>query len=157
MRIHYLPCLLLIAAASWAQTTPVTISRNLVFSPVGVATTETIQVNVANTASNTASATASCSGTISFNVPGAKSAPAPVKFTVTSGEIFSTSSTWTSLGVSGRAEVLASVQLTQSAGTPCSLAASVETYDSSSGVTASYQANPISNGPVAVAVSAEHE
>ncbi len=158
MRIQFVLCLPLLTAAGWAQaptpTPPIMISRSLTFAPVGVATSETIQMNVANTASNSANATASCSGAISFNVSGAKTQPSQVKFTVTAGEIFSTSLAWESLGVTGRAEVLGSIQFTQAIGTPCALSASLETYDTMSGVTHSFQSNAASNGPVVVAEAA---
>lgn len=151
MSLRYLMIFPLLAVALQAQTpNPVVITRSRGFAPVGVATSETIQVNVANTAANSANATASCSGTISFNVQGSKAQPAAVKFTVTAGEIFSTDLEWANLGVSGRGEAVASIQSSQTAGVPCALSASVETYDTTSGVTHSFQGNPAAASPIAV-------
>lgn len=151
MKFRYLFVLAGFAGAAGAQSpSPAVIVRNLVFAPVGVATTETIQVNVANTATGSSSTAAACSGTISFTVAGAKTQPAAAKFTVAAGEIYSTDLAWANLGASGRAEVLVALQVSQTAGVPCAAISSVETYDTSSGVTHSYQTNPAANGPVAV-------
>jgi hypothetical protein len=163
MRTHFVLCLSIFAAAGWAQTptpTPISFTRNMTFAPVGVASSETIQVNLAFETSPTAvvisstppsAPVVSCSGTISFNVSGAKVQPAQVKFSVTPGEIFSTSLPWSGLGASGRPEVLASISLTQTTGTVCNVTASLETYDPSTGVTHVFQANPQNSGAIVFA------
>ena len=152
MKLRYLAYLPLFVAIGWGQSAPVLPGKTLTFAPVGVATSETVQINVANNASNTSAVAASCSGTISFNVAGAKNPPAAVAFTVTAGKIFSTSIAWTGLEVSARSEVVGSVQLIQEVATPCSLAVSLETYDTATGATHSYQANPSQSFPVAASV-----
>lgn len=135
---------------------PISINRTLMFAPVGVATSETIQVNLANTALSGSTVAASCSGTISFSVAGVKNQPAAVKFTVMAGQIFSTSLAWGSLGVGGRAEVVAAVEMTQTLTTPCALSTSLETYDTGTGATHSYQTNPTGNFPFTVPVIVGH-
>lgn len=119
--------------------------------------TETVQINIANTASNGTTTTASCAGTITFTVAGAKTQPAPVKFTLTAGEVSSASLPGNSLVTTGQAVVLGSIQLTQMPGMPCSLLSSMETYDTASGVTHVYLANPGSAGPVPVVVAPGHQ
>jgi hypothetical protein len=147
MRTSFIISFVVFSGSIWAQP-PTSFTRTMTFAPVGVATSETVQVNVSNSASNSSATPASCSGTITFTVPAAKNQPAAVKFTVSAGQLFSTDLAWGSLGVSGRAEILASIQLTQSFGTPCSLITSLETFDSSTGVTHSYQSNPSTSGIV---------
>jgi hypothetical protein len=154
MRFTYLFCFLTFAATSWAQpSAPAT--RDLAFPPVGLAFTESAQINVANTASNPTSGTAaSCSGTISFNTATGAAAETPVKFTVTSGEIYSATLTAAKLGVvnGSRSEFIGSVQLALTPKTPCTLAISLETFDATTGVTHVYLTSP-AGGPVAVIFS----
>lgn len=142
MKLRYLFCLPLFAVIGWGQTAPLMLGKTLTFAPVGVATSETVQINVANNAMNTSTVMASCSGHVSFNVAGAKNQPALVPFTVTGGQVFSTSIAWTGLQVSARSEVVGSVALTQEVSTPCTLSVSLETYDTSTGATHSFQSNP---------------
>jgi hypothetical protein len=131
------------AIAAFAQgttgTKTTTITRNSVFPPVGVASDETIQVNVVNISPASSSGTAaSCTGSITFtNAAGAVIGKA-VPFTVTGSQLFSTSLPFGGLGATGtRAEVVASVQqtLTIPATAPCSLVFSLETYSTSNGET----------------------
>ena len=100
--------LALIAATAWlaasasAQTSSTTFTRDFRFPPVGIASTETVQINVVNNATASSSGTAaSCTGTITF--------------TNASGTVIGTSSS--------------------SSSAPCALANSLETFDTSSGVT----------------------
>jgi hypothetical protein len=124
---------------------PTTYPHNSAFPPVGLAFSETARINVANTAVNPASGTAaSCTGTISFNGATGAAVETPVKFTVTAGQIYSTDLTAAKLGVINgtRAEFIASVQLTLTPKTPCSLTISLETFDAVTGVTHLYLPNP---------------
>ncbi len=146
MQFRYLVCFLSLAVAAWAQA-PTTLTRNLAFPPVGLAFTETAQINVANTAVNPSTGTAaSCTGTISFNTSTGAAAETAVKFTVTAGQIYSTELTAAKLGVTNgnRAEFIGSVQLTVVPKTPCSLAISLETFDAVTGATHVYLTNPAS-------------
>jgi hypothetical protein len=152
MKLFYLSCFVTLAVS--AQTPDAaTASRNLAFPPVGLAFSETAQINVANTAANPANGTAaSCTGTISFNTATGASAETPVKFTVTAGQISSATLTAAKLGVVNgqRAEFIGSVQLTLTPKTPCTLSISLETFDSTTGATHVYLQSP-AGGPVGVA------
>ncbi len=143
--------LLLVPFVAVAQTTtvaPIQLTRTYVFLPVGLASTETAQVNVVNTAvAATSSTTApSCSGTISFlNASGAVIGTA-TKFTTASGQIVSATLPYGSIGVAGsaRAEIRAEIQLTTATPTAntatpaCSLSYSLETFDTTTGATHAY-------------------
>jgi hypothetical protein len=131
--------------AAQTTTTSTTSTRTFTFPPAGLASTETAQVNVVNTASNSSSGTAaSCTGTISFvNASGAVIGSA-TSFTVTSGQIASVKLA----GSGARAEVrgeLTFTETTGSAAAPCSIVSSFETYDTTSGATHIYLTQE--NGP----------
>lgn len=149
-----------VAQTALAQTTT-TVTRNSSYPPVGLASSETMQVNVVNLAENpsiTASLTpASCTAIVSFfNAAGTPIGTA-TDFTVTAGETQSVTLTLAKAGITGsRAELRAVIQTTTTEGRnapPCSLGSSLETFDSTSGVTHVYVSNPASPnsvGPVAI-------
>ncbi len=129
-------------SSSWAQTTlPSTLTRDYVFPPLGLASSETASITVVNVATSssttgtTTAATPSCSGTISFaNATGAIGSP--TSFTVTAQQFATATLSFASAGLTGdRGEILGKVSLTTAAHTPCSLMLSLETYDSTSGAT----------------------
>jgi hypothetical protein len=136
--------LCLVGTAAFAQTT---ITRQTEFPPVGLAATETAQINVINTASNSQSTPASCSGTFAFaNTSGATIGTA-ANFTVTSGQIASFALPFLKTGAIGtRTELIGKVTLTRASNSaaPCSLVISYETYDTSSGVTHVYLSSSLS-------------
>jgi hypothetical protein len=147
------------AACAWGQTSiGATITRDYNFPPVGLASTETAQVNVVNiatatsTATSTTAAAPACAGTITFTNASGKTIGTATSFTTTGSQILSTTLTFSQLAVTGtRGEFLASVQLTNSsivAHTPCSLEVSLETFDTTTGATHVYLGNPglISSG-----------
>ncbi len=105
---------------------------------VGVAGTETLQVNVINLATLPPNvvATASCAGTISFANASGAAIGTPVKFSVGPGQIFSAPLPFSKTGYSSRGEILASVQQTVTLPSPsfCTLAISLEVFDTNSGV-----------------------
>lgn len=135
--------LLLIASTAWmvsaSAQTSTTFTRDFSFPPVGIASTETIQINVLNHATASSSGTAaSCTGTITFTNASGAAIGTATSFTVTSGQVFSASLPFSKAGASGtRAEIVGSVQLTvsTSSSAPCALTNSLETFDTSSGVT----------------------
>lgn len=137
------------AVCALAQTT--TSSTSTVTSssgPIGLGSSETLQVNVVNVASNSSSGTAaSCTGTIGFVNSSGTAIGSATSFTVTSGQISSVSLPFAKVGASGaRTEVRAVVTLTVTTGSgaaPCELRSSLETFDTSTGVTHAY----LSNGP----------
>lgn len=117
------------------------LARTYSLPPVGLASTETLQINVANLATAptgaSSSATASCSGTISFSNSSGKAIGSPVQFAVPSGQIYSATLPFSSTGYTSRGEILAAVQ--QSISIPatgsCAMAVTLETFDSTTGVT----------------------
>jgi hypothetical protein len=140
------------APAGFAQTTTTTTpSRSFSFSPAGLASSETAQVNVANLANASSNGTAaSCNGSISFlNASGAVIGTA-TSFTATSGQIFSATLPFSrSGGTSVRTEIRGLVTLTSSstANAPCSLASSFETFDTTTGATHIYLDNGLESAP----------
>jgi hypothetical protein len=149
-----------------ATLPPPTFTRNSSFPPVGLAASETMQVNVANLAENPATVTstspaASCTGSISFfNAAGTPIGTA-TSFTVTAGETQSVTMTLAKAGITGttRAEIRAVIRSTVTEGRdapPCSLASSLETFDTTLGVTHVYLTGPTAQysvGPVAIVLT----
>jgi hypothetical protein len=136
----------LIAASLWAGTalaqhssgtaTPVTQNFNL--PVVGLASTETAEINVVNLAPATSSGTAaSCTGTIAFYNASGSAIGSATSFTTATGQISTATLPYSDTGASGRTNIRGVIALTQTpgSGVPCSLAYSVETYDSGTGVT----------------------
>jgi hypothetical protein len=130
------------SSSGWAQITTPTLTRDYVFPPLGLASSETASITVVNVATastattgTTTAATPSCSGTISFaNASGAIGSP--TSFTVTAQQFATATLSFASAGLTGdRGEILGKISLTTAAHTPCSLMFSLETYDSTSGAT----------------------
>lgn len=133
---------------------PVSYTQTYTFLPVGLASTETAQINVVNT-SQTIAATAagtanpvaqpSCTGTVSFLNASGSAIGKPVSFKITAGQIFSATLPYGSLGITGTARAVVRGEISVSsptfaapnviAGNSCSLAYSFETYDTATGVT----------------------
>ena len=133
-------------SSAFAQTTPAgTVTRTFNFAPVGLAATETAQINVVNRAATSSGGTAaSCTGNISFFNSGGTAIGTATPFTVSTGQISSASLPFTKVGATTtRVEIRGQIQLTLSttAQTPCSLEYSLETYDTTTGVTHLYQSN----------------
>lgn len=124
---------------------PVAQSSTTSLPPVGLASTETAQVNVVNSAPASAGS-GTCTGSIAFyNAAGAIIGSA-TDFKVTNGEIFSAKLPYSSAQATGDSRIVirAEVTLNFNAQTvegsavppqPCMLGGSLETYDTSSGVT----------------------
>lgn len=140
------------SALAQPSTTPPTVTRNASFPPVGLALSETMQVNVVNLAENPTATTgttptpASCAGSISFFNAAGTAIGTSTAFTVTAGETQSMTLTLAKAGISGsRAEIRAVIQTTTTEGRnapPCSLGSSLETFDSGTGVTHVYVSGP---------------
>jgi len=127
-----------LAVAAFAQTnTTTTSTRTFTFSPIGVAPSETAQITLINTASNTNNGTAaSCTGSVSFQTVPNGGTGAAIG-TATNFTLASNASSLVRLAGSGtaRQEIRAVVTLTTTSNVPCSLNATVETYDTGSGAT----------------------
>jgi hypothetical protein len=130
---------LAVAASAQTTTSTSTITRSL--PPVGLASTETLQINLRNDAAASSSGTAaSCTGSVSFSTSTGTAIGSATSFTITSGEVSSVSLPFSKSGLSARGEIVASITLTLTSGTPCALLSSLETFDTSSGVTHIYTA-----------------
>ena len=139
------------AAAQFATTTPTTITRESSYPPLGLASTETMQVNLVNLASNATSSTgtvttaASCTGSVAFlNTTGATIGVA-TPFNVSQNSIVSVTLPFTKSSIAGvRGEVRVVITTTTPTGKntpPCALETSLETYDTTTGATHIFLAN----------------
>lgn len=152
MRTLLLTCAFTACAFAQGTTGTASFNRDYIFPPVGLASSETAQVNVLNiaTASTATGATApSCTGTITFTDANGNTIGKATSFTTTGSQVFTAQLTSTELGVTGiRAEFVTTVQSNISfpAKAPCSLVLSLETFDST-GVTHVYLANPATTTP----------
>jgi hypothetical protein len=135
------------------------------FPPIGLASSETAQINVVNTAIQSIGGTApSCTGTITFYNASGAVIGAATSFAVGSGQIFSATLPYASTGTSGsRTVIRAAIALSsivaqfgiQSSGPPpCALASSLETYDTATGVTHSLIAGLASTSVIRAVLSA---
>jgi hypothetical protein len=143
---HLLAVAAFTAAIALSQTTSSgTVTETSNTPPVGLASSETAQINVVNIASNSSSGTAaSCTGTISFLNASGTAIGTATPFTIASGVISSVSLPFAKVGVTGtRTEIRGVITrtVTLNSGVPCSLQATFETYDSSTGATHVYLAN----------------
>src|SRR5579863_6480021 len=124
-------------------------TRDFSFPPVGLASSETAQLNLVNIAQASATAGAaapSCTGTITFADSTGKTIGTPANFTTTGSQVSSTQLLFSQLPLPGsgsRAEFVANVHLTLSfpEKAPCALVFSLETFDTTSGVTHVYLGN----------------
>jgi hypothetical protein len=139
----------------WAQVATTSFTRNYVFPPVGLGSSETASITVVNTAAASTETVVtpapSCTGTISFaNANGVIGTPAP--FTLVSEQFKTVTLPFSSAGLSGiRGEIQGMVSLSTSSSThtPCSLMFSLETYDSTTGATHAVLSNWLVNlGPI---------
>lgn len=141
-RFVLMPVVLLVgtAVSALAQSGSSTFTHTSSFGPVGLGSTETAQVNLLNTASASSSGTAaSCTGTVAFTGATGAAIGSSTNFTVAGGEIVSVSLPFSKATTSGsRIEIVATITLTQTSGTPCSLVTSFETFDTTSGATDVY-------------------
>ena len=163
-RMSFACSLLLLSAGSAAAqnaviTTPtpmpVSLTRDYTFPAVGLAGTETLQVNLANLANpaTASAATASCRGSVSFTNAAGAAIGTPVKFAVPAGQIYSVPLAFPNSGFSSRSEVLATVQqtLVLPSSTPCSLSISLEIFDTGTGVTHAVLSAPVTVAePIAI-------
>ena len=143
-----------LAAASLpglAQTVSPTLAftTNYTFPPLGVSSTETLQVNLANTATSVTTfpgvtpATPACTGNVTITNASGQIIGKATPFSVGANVIQSVTVPYGSLGATGgaRAVVLVSIQRTFSStpastpAAPCNLSYSLETYLTTTGET----------------------
>lgn len=128
-----------VAFADSTASASVTPTINL--PPVGLGSTQTLEVNVANVASNSSSGTAaSCTGTVTFVDATGKAIGAAQPFTLTAGQTSPLRLPFASSGgTAPRTTLRAVVSLTVPTGTPrppCTLDVSVDIFDTNTGATA---------------------
>ena len=125
------------AVAAFAQTTTVTRTSDFSFPLVGLATTETMAVNLINLASNPTIVNAtSCAGSVSFINQAGATIGSATNFTLGAGAGSIVSLPFSSSGITGtRGLVRAVVATTLTSNVPCSLSYSLNTYDTVGGVT----------------------
>jgi hypothetical protein len=132
------------------------------FPPIGLAASETAQVNIVNTASQSIGGTApSCTGTITFYNASGGVIGAATSFTIGSGQIFSATLPYASTGAAGsrtvvRAQIALGVVTIASLQPPpaCVLSSSLETWDTATGVTHSLIAGLTPTGVIRAVLSA---
>jgi hypothetical protein len=146
---------LLVCAYGQGTTGSRTLTQNYLFPPIGLASSETAQVNVLNIAPASAAANAtagnatapSCTGTITFANAAGTAIGSAVSFATAGTQIFSKQLAFSELGVTGmRGEFVASVQATTAfpSKAPCSLVFSLETFDDATGATHIFLGNAAS-------------
>jgi len=139
----------LITTSAMAQTTSTT-TRTINFPLIGLGSSQTVQVSVANSATTSSSGTAaSCTGTIAFFTAAGTAIGAATPFTVASGVVFAATLPFSKAGGTGsHAVVRAVVTDTPASGVPCQLNTLVEVYDTASGVDArTLEGSTIGSGP----------
>ena len=135
----------LLALSAFGQTTATTttVTRSSSLPPVGLAITETVQVNLTNTATASSSGTAaSCTGSVAFYNAAGTIIGTATNFTLASGQISSIKLAYASAGAAGQRAVVRPVITatgTQPSTVPCSLQYSLESYDTATGVTHSFE------------------
>lgn len=138
----------LFVTCAFGQTS-VSFTRDYNFPPVGLASTETAQINVVNiapVATATTTETPACAGTVTFTNASGAVIGKSTSFTTTGSQVTSVQLMFSQLQLSStdvRGEFVASVQLTHSlaVAAPCSLVFSLETFDSTTGATHVYLGN----------------
>jgi hypothetical protein len=143
--------------SAFAQV-PVTVARDYSFPPIGLASSETAQVNIWNStlaslAPNSTPPT--CTGIVAFaNASGAVGSTVP--FSTTGSQIFSTELSFSKLASSGtRAEFVVTIQAnsTVAALSHCSLVFSLETFDTSTGATHVFLGSPATSTPAPILIA----
>lgn len=129
-----------LSGSAVAQTTTLTRTSTYTFPLVGLATSESIEVNLINLASNLSNGTAaSCTGSVTFmNAAAGTVIGGATNFTLAANAVASISPSTTSNVVYTGNRALMRVVLettTTNPGVPCSLASTLTTFDTSSGVT----------------------
>lgn len=148
MSIRNLRLFLAFAAAmtgsALAQTTTSTRTSSYSFPLVGLASTETIGVNLINLAANTTSGTAaSCTGTVAFVNSSGTTIGTATPFTLTADTATSVTLAFSNSGLtSPRGLIRAVLTSTDTSNVPCALSTTLNTYDTTTGVTHVFLAGP---------------
>jgi hypothetical protein len=144
-----------ISPCVFAQGGATTTTRSITIGPVGVGSTEAVQLNLANIAANGSDGTmASCTGSIVFNNSTGSAIQVSAgelssNFSVNSGQITSVTVPFALMGASSlRATVIAVISLntTSPPQVPCNLRYSLETYDTATGATHAFVSGGAAGG-----------
>jgi len=146
---------LLVAAAPalWAQssTSGSTFTRTQDLPPVGLAASESAQINLVNIAAASSSGTAaSCTGAISFLNSSGTVIGSATTYTLGTNQSKSVTLPYASVGATGRTSIRGVVTqtTTEGSGVPCQVLVSFEIFDTSTGATHVYiAANEAGYGP----------
>jgi hypothetical protein len=125
-----------ITGSAFAQTTT-THTTDFTFPLVGLGSTETLGVNLINMAAKSQGGTAaSCGGSVTFINAAGTTIGTPTTFTLATDAVTSVTLPFSSAGISGiRGLVRTVVATTTTNGVPCSLASTLNTFDTATGVT----------------------
>jgi hypothetical protein len=126
-----------ISASAFAQTTSITSTSNFSFPLVGLATTETVGVNLINLAADfTNGNAASCTGSVTFISQAGATIGTATTFTLAAGAVGVIILPFSASGIIGtRGLVRTVVSATTTSNVPCSLSYSLNTYDTVGGAT----------------------
>jgi hypothetical protein len=139
-----------LTGSALAQTTTSTRTSSYSFPLVGLASTETIGVNLINLASNPTNGTAaSCTGNVAFLNSAGTTIGTATTLTLTADAATSVTLAFSSSGLtSPRGLIRAVLTTTDTSNVPCALSTTLNTYDTSSGVTHVFLAGPsVQSGP----------
>jgi hypothetical protein len=151
MSIKSFGILLALAASAFAQTT-VTRTTDYTFPVVGLGSTETIGVNLINLAANSSTGTvSSCTGSVTFYNAAGTAIGSASNFSLAANAAASVNLPFSSSGIGGsRGLIRTVVASTTTSNIPCSLSYSLNTFDTSSGVTHLFLIGPAAaSAPVA--------
>jgi len=150
-----------LALAQGPAATNATVTHLSSYPPVGYASTETLQVNLANLAANATSngtpIAASCTGTVAFLTAAGTAIGTATPFTATAGQTISVTLPFAKSTITGtRGEIRVVITSTNPVGRnapPCNLSTSLETFDVVSGATHIYLGNIAASTPTQIVLT----
>jgi len=136
--MRFLIAISMCACAALAQPAlPTTSQRTVNLPVVGLASSETAQVNVASpgfTGVTNAPFPTPCTGTITFYDGSGAAIGSPASFSITLAQVASASVPYSDVpGTSGNSRTIVRARVTTNSG--CSVTANIETFDAATGVT----------------------
>jgi hypothetical protein len=148
--LRFFLALAAMAGSALAQTTTTTRTSSYSFPLVGLASTETIGVNLINLASNpTTGSAASCTGTVAFVNSSGTTIGTATPFTLAADAASSVTLAFSTSGLtSPRGLIRAVLTTTDTSNVPCALSTTLNTYDTTTGVTHVFLTGPsVQSGP----------
>jgi len=154
--LPYAVALSFFAAAAAAQSPAPDVAPLPSLPPIGVAPSETVQVNVANIAADASTGVpAHCTGSITFYNAAGIAISTPATFAIGTRQMFSVPLPYASTGGTGartvvRAEIAMVATVAGFGIPPCVLVSSIESYDTTTGVTHAYAQGTLGQGLIGV-------